>query len=158
LTREEKIKAARKIRDAGQTYAGIAGALGVSTTTVYRWLNPVQTAPYRNGRAIDPERTRRADREYNRRHGSRCDRCGQDRPRQAKGPLCIACIQDEVDRRARRIEREWAAGRSMSEIAKGLGWTVNHLSRELHKLRERGYSLPYRHRLAEPRFPDQVAA
>jgi transposase len=60
-----------------------------------------------------------------------------------------------VDARARKIEGWWAGGLTLREIADRLGWTKGHISHEIHRLREKGYSLPYR---AGAKFPEQVAA
>ncbi len=159
MTRAEKVARARELRDGGARYQAIAEQLDVSTTTIYRWLNPERVAPYRNGRAIDPERTRELDRRYSATHRTECERCGGDRPRGSHaGPLCRTCISADADRVARQIEGWWTDGISSPEIQRRLGWTKGHLARQIHLLREKGYELPYRYRMAKPRFPDQVAA
>jgi transposase len=165
MTRSEKIAKARGLRAEGLKYRDVAEELGTSTTTIFRWLNPERTAPYRNGRACNPERTREIDREYNRRHPGKCPECGgaMARTTARAGGKCQACRQDEIDRRSRQIERWWAEGLGQREIASRLGWTINRLHVEKHRLREAGYKLPYRrsvHPTADgtPRFPEQVAA
>lgn len=159
MTREQKIKNARELRAQGLTYAETADYLGGSISTVYRWLNPERTAPYRNGRAIDPERARAYDREYRRNLRINCPQCAG--PMKPESTLCQPCHEDEVDRRARQIERWWAEGLTMAGICERLGWTMGHLAVEFHRLREKGYDLPYRYvegKRAGHKFPDQVAA
>jgi transposase len=161
VTREQKIAKARELR--GQrprpTYREIAEALGVSTGTVYRWIN--RTASYCNGREINPERARAHDRRYNKekRFYPDCPRCGAKMS--PKSSLCEGCRVDEIDRRARQIEAWWGDGLKFREIADRLGWTVGHLSVEMDRLRSKGYHLPYRYKLgrrAGAKFPEQVAA
>lgn len=59
--------------------------------------------------------------------------------------------------RDRQIEEWWNEGLSLREIGERLGWTEKHLTVEIHRLREAGYNLPYRHR-GYDRFPEQVPA
>jgi transposase len=165
LSREQKIEKARELRAAGWKYRQIADRLGISTSTAYAWVNPERVAPYRNGRAIDPKRTRAYDREYSRTHRAACPQCGGEMSRttERSGGKCAACHADDLDRRRRQIEGWWSAGLPMPEIAANLGWQRSHLSVEMHRMREQGYSLPYRravHNTADgkPRFPEQVAA
>lgn len=158
MTREQKIAKARKLRAQRLTYSEIADRLGVPLSTVHRWINPERTAPYRNGRAVDPERARLVDRIYNRTHRAECPSCGgeMDRGTGRKGGICATCRADEVDRRARQIERWWAEGLTLNEIADALGWSAGHVKHEFHLLREKGYDLPYRYSLSKSRFPEQV--
>lgn len=159
MTREEKIAKARELRAAGTGYQEIADSLGIGCSTAYSWINSERVAPYRNGRAIDPERARAYDRVYGATHRSECERCGGDRPRgNHGGGLCEACIQDDVDQKGKSLEEMWANGLTIKEICSRLGWTKGHFSVEIHRFREKGYELPYRYKLSKPRFKGQVAA
>lgn len=159
LSREQKIEKARELREQGATYREIGEKFSVSTSAIYRWLNPERTASYRSGRACNPERARKLDREYNRRHRGECPQCGGEMARKTArvGGKCRACHEDEADRRARQIQQWWAEGLGQRQIAKRLGWSINHLSVEKHRLREAGYNLPYRYKSGR-RFTDQVQA
>jgi transposase len=163
MNREQKIQKARELRAGGEKYREIAEEFGVSTTAAYAWVNPERVAPYRNGRAINPERARETDRLYRKTHRTACTRCGGDRPRQTKGPHCRACIEDAADARGRKLERLWAEGLPLRQIASQMGISLNVLSTDMHRFREKGYDLPYRRRVhstadGKPRFPEQVAA
>lgn len=137
-----KAERAQEMRQAGFKFREISEELKAPIQTVWGWVNPDR----RNGRAIDPARTRVLDLEYNKRNRRSCSRCGGDRPRQFTGPICKRCIQDDVDSRGKQIERWWAEGLTLGEIAERLGWTEKHVGSELHRLREKGYELPYRYR------------
>lgn len=159
LSREQKLVRAKELRGSGLTYREIGEQLGVSTGTVYRWLNPERVAPYRNGRAINPERARALDKRYSRekRYYVDCPQCGNKMHQDSS--LCEGCRADDVDRRARRIEAWWAEGKLMREIADLLGWSRGRLSMEFSRLRAKGYGLPYRRAVypnGKPRFPEQV--
>lgn len=159
VSRGEKIAKARELRGTGAGYREIADELGIGCSTAYAWLNPERVAPYRNGRAINPERARASDRVYTATHRSECGRCGGDRPRgKHGGDICERCIQDDVDRRGREIEAMWADGLSRKEIGARVGWSRNQTAVEIHRFREKGYELPYRYKLSKPRFKDQAAA
>lgn len=113
-------------------------------------------------------RCRRSDFETKMANRVPCAACGGptgNTPGQKRGDgrpegerLCRAC--DEAGRRAvadergRRIQRWWAEGLSTAEIAVRLGWSKNHLSAELDRLRRRGFDLPYRYHLSRPRYPE----
>lgn len=156
MTREEMQSKAQRMREEGATYREIAEAFSASITTIYRWLNPERTRPYRNGRACNPQRARDYDRAYREAHKAECPQCGTKM--KPESGLCISCHEDRRDARARKIEKWWEEGLTGPEICTRLGWTKEHLAVEMHRMREMGYSLPYRYRLSEPRFPEQVAA
>ena len=111
------------------------------------------------------EQLREYDRRYNDENRADCPRCGYvygkgsgtksggHDPR-LNFSACPGC----TERRCQQIVKWWAEGRSMKEIEAELDWTHDRLSVELHRLRERGYDLPYRRRMSKPRFPEQVAS
>jgi transposase len=156
VTRDQKIASARELREQGFYYREIGERYGVSFSTVYRWLHPERAKEFRHR---NREALRAYDREYNRTHRAECPSCGgeMDRETGRGGGICAGCRADEVDRRAAKIERWWADGLTLKEIAQQLDWSEGHISNELHRLREKGYDLPYRHRGFD-RFPDQAPA
>lgn len=169
MTREQKVAEAKRLRSEGLIYREIGERLGVSLTVVYRWLNPISAEKRRISDRAYRERNRakrRAyDRQYKRTHKAECPQCGgkMDRSTARRGGLCLPCHEDRVDSRARQIERWWGEGLKLKEIAAKLGWSEGHLSVEMHKLREKGYDLPYRRAVhntpdRKPRYPEQVAA
>lgn len=169
MTREQKIAKAHVLREQGATYRVIADRFGVSATTVYRWLNPDYAEASRAFSRAYKDRNREAvraqNREYVRTHKAECPECGGEMNRGTgrHGGKCAGCHADDIDRRARQIEKWWAGEWTLKQIAAELGWSVNHISRELHRLRAKGYELPYRrpvHPTADgtPRFPEQVPA
>jgi len=164
VRREIKIERARKLREEDPkrwTYEALGRRFGVSTPTAYRWLNPeyerrqqAASLAYKNR---NREEVRAKNREYKRATRPDCPQCGS--PMSHKSTLCEECRADEIDRRARQIEGLWAEGLPLKEIADRLGWTLDRLAYEMHRLREKGYELPYRYDLnGNAKFPEQVAA
>jgi DNA-binding CsgD family transcriptional regulator len=93
-------------------------------------------------------RRRAYKRTWDREHPETCRRCGG-----LKGPghrerLCRPCWltqeQERMQPRAERIVAWWAEGRTLAEIGAHLGWSKGHVTNHLHRLRAKGYDLPYR--------------
>lgn len=142
---------AQELRKEGLTYDEVSAGVGASLSTVYRWVNPGKTAAYRNGRAIDPERARAMDREHYRKYKKgwgRCSRCNGEMSRDHDGGTCESCRSAAIDARAKRIEGWWAEGLLMREIAAELNWSKERIALEIHRLRGKGYNLPYRNKIA----------
>lgn len=173
MTRAEQIRRARELRAQGLSFTAIGEALGRS----YKWVRshthdvPLPERECRwcgeSYRPTDPraqycsDRCRKAfcDDE----HRAACVDCGVKLSAgsswrgQGRCAPCHRHQEDErLDSRRRQIEQWWAGGLSRKQIASLLGWSDGHLSVELHQMRERGYSLPYRRRFSKPRFPDQA--
>lgn len=51
--------------------------------------------------------------------------------------------------RAHQIEAWWAEGLTFRQIAARLGWSIDHFSAEINRLRREGYNLPYRRTAAQ---------
>ena len=115
------------------------------------------------------ERHREELRAYDRRYGDEnraaCPHCGCEygkwsgRVDGSAAPRldftnCPGCAAERRD----WIVGMWDQGASMDEICEPLGWTKNHLSKEMDRMRRDGYSLPYRRKLRNPAYPEQVAA
>lgn len=161
MTREEKIAKAQRLRDKGLKLREIAEVMGLS-------------GPRTAWRLVNPER----DREQNRARNDKkraweaaqprgvCQDCGAETGLAAfRGTKrCFVChVFSEAERvevRAHKIEEWWSEGLTLLEIADKLGWSKGHVSMEMHRLREQGYELPYRHQHHKnlPRFPEQAAA
>lgn len=140
------IKQARELREDGLTYDAIGRRLGVGKTTVWRWLNPeAAKAENANRRPAQRayERAKRAKRACGALLGP-----GSAYPSHAR-TRCAACHRaEEAERvavRGHKIERFWAQGLSLREIADEFVWMVNHLTVEMHGLRAKGFDLPYRY-------------
>lgn len=71
--------------------------------------------------------------------------CACGRRRDAKAERCQLCRREDRHERAERIERWWAEGLTLRQIAAKLEWTTNHAGVEVRKLREMGYDLPFRY-------------
>lgn len=160
MTRAEKVATARQMREGGALLREIADRFGVSTSTVDAWLNDQDGSKARARKA---------------RYRGVCEDCGAPTSGTRSGldhapRWCKACGVEhgkEIQRRvlaARHAERDrlieawWNEGLSRREIADRLGWTFGHVQVEVCRLRERGYSLPYRYALRHPKHPEQVAA
>jgi transposase len=165
VKREIIIQRARKLREEGWGYQRIADRYKVSVATAYRYSNPESLERKRENdaryRDKNRDRRRKQDRESRLRTRPNCPRCGN--PMAHRSVLCEGCRADEVDRRARQIEKWWAEGLPIWEIAEELGWSEVHAGVEIVRLREKGYKLPYRRavhttRSGEPKHPEQVAA
>lgn len=151
MNREQKIARAKELRAEGMTYGKIAAKVGSSYATVYRWLNPdyieKQRQASREWKARNKKHCAKYDKEYKESHRGECSQCGGEMDRYYDGGVCSSCRFDNRDRRARKIERWWAEGLSIREIADRLAWSEGSLSREMGHLRRMDYDLPYRYRV-----------
>jgi DNA-binding CsgD family transcriptional regulator len=159
VTRAEKVAKAQELRRSGLKLREIGEQMGAAVSTVDCWLN-------------DPDLARLRARKAS--YAGVCEDCGGPTSGTSSGfarvpRWCRTCAKPHkqaASRRAlaaihadrdRQIEVWWNEGLSMNEIADRLGWSRAHVQVELHKLRERGYHIPYRYALTRPRFPEQVA-
>jgi len=164
VTRSEKITKAKELGANGLNNREIADELAISPSCVWKWRNPERTKEWNLRDAHDPKRKAKK-RAWDREHRRRCQDCeglmgiGSRR----RSTRCHTCHElreaARVDRRARKIEKWWADGKDLPWIAKSLGWSRGHIGVEFHRLREKGYDLPYRyeHWKNEPVFPEQEA-
>lgn len=171
MTREQKIERTRELRAEGLTYREIGERLGL-TTRIARYYAKVAKVYDRKcatcGEPFEPEhgkeltcspecwrvaedaRKRAWDRAHPKAHKTECPQCGgeMERATARRSGICQACHEDEVDRRARQIERWWAEGLLLKEIASRLGWSLGHIAQEFDRLRAKGYNLPHRYRVS----------
>lgn len=140
---------ARKLRERGWGYEAIGLRLGISKSTAYRWLNPDYDQRHleaaRDWKRRNRKRQRAYNRAYNDEHKGTCASCGGETVRGAVSGICAACRTDEADRKARKVVRLWAEGKSMKEICAEMGWSKGHLGKVMDRYRAQGYDLPYRY-------------
>lgn len=150
---------ARRLRAEGLGFQAISDALGVAYSTVYKRLNPAARRRYDR---TSNERRVEAKRDHARRTRATCDRCGgglragSGHPSRSSG-LCATCRRQENDARValrdRELERLWAEGLKIREIADRLAMTPGHVGIEITRARQRGADLPRRHRRRPAVFP-----
>jgi DNA-binding CsgD family transcriptional regulator len=137
---------AATLRAEGQTYHEIANALGVSTTTVYSWLNPEYA-----------ERQRRSSREAKRRRQiARCRDCGSplayDRQ---ENDRCGECqVEHDFGDRRDRILAAYNRGERAEEIAAREGMTATAVSSCVVDWRARGRHVALRIRPDRDKWPE----
>ena len=142
----DQLAKARTLRADGERYEDIAAQLGVSTSTAHRWLNPDSAA-----------RDVAFKRETRDRYAGSCADCGE--PTSGKSyrdvsERCVECARhkrrgDDHERMAAESARIRALrdqGLTIAEIAAEMGMTPGALGVKIHRLRRRGYGLPYRRR------------
>lgn len=147
MTRPKQIARAGELRAQGLTYAEIGARLGVDKSAVWKWLHQERAAEWRL--RDDPDRTRRRAWEHSAKGRGTCARCGRLKGFSSyKNLHCHRCRveldAERVDARGQLIVAMWAEDRSRREIAAQLGWTTNHVSVEVDRLRKKGYDLPKR--------------
>ncbi len=139
---------AKRLRAEGLMLKEITERLGRPRSTVHA--------------AVTEENVRRRaykrvwDREHYR---GTCERCGGLTGKRHRERLCRPCwVEQErepVHARAERIVAWWAEGLALAEIRERLGWSKGHLSMEMHRLRAKGYDLPFRYRRKQARPPTE---
>jgi DNA-binding CsgD family transcriptional regulator len=134
---------AKRLRAEGLTWREISERMGKPRTTVQAAV----TGGQRN--ALRRAYRRAWDRAHYR---GTCEHCEGPvgRQRRDRERLCRLCwVEQErrrVHARAERIVAWWAEGRTLAEIGKRLGWSQGYVGAEMHRLRAKGYDLPYRRR------------
>lgn len=148
ITRAEREKVVRDLRDEGLLMREIGERLGLSVKTISDYLN-------------DPGGKRcRARKESYR---GACVDCGAatngSNGRGSNAPKrCQACSnvvsaerkREEFAGYRRMVEEMWAEGMTGRQMADALGWTARNPNRYISDLRSRGYNLPHR------RTPEQI--
>jgi FixJ family two-component response regulator len=61
------------------------------------------------------------------------------------GSVCAACVQAAKEARWREIQRLWAAGLSLREIAAQLGISHKNVGAQMGWMRAAGWDLPHRY-------------
>jgi hypothetical protein len=92
------------------------------------------------------EQKRRWDRENTARLYDQCS-CGAQKLKRSEA--CQACSERQAASVRQGIVEMWAAGMTWGEIGRELGWTKNHLSAEIGRMRRMGYDLPHRRTLEQ---------
>lgn len=141
-TPERVAEAIRLREEEGLIYREIGERLGVSTGTAFEWC-------------ADPDGSRLRARKAG--YRGACIKCGATTSGcngPGKAPLrCIPCGQEHVAEVKRaghramveRVERLWAEGRTLRQIALAMGWANKHVAASLiARLRSEGCDLPHR--------------
>jgi len=164
MSDDARIAEAHRMRADGALLREIADTFGVATSTALRWTKPGEMersrASAREWKARNAERNRAAYNAYNAdpKNRGRCLTCrGLMGVGHHQDGECRSCATARVHERALHIVEMWAQGDSGHEIAASLGFTEGYLSVEIGRLRRKGYSLPYRYRLAAPRHQHLAA-
>ena len=176
MSRASKITKARKLRAQGLTYREIGERLGMTLSTIKRWLNPTYAASQRAAnrrsfrkhqearaegnrrwRLSNPEAVKRHRRTHREKHAGRVargEREHQDRYREANRLKIVA--QQEVRKAVRRGELERPDN---CEVC-GTGGRLHAHHHDYDKPLEVEWLCPPCHieRHHKPRFPEQVAA
>lgn len=150
------------------SYAAVGAALGYCPSTVWKALNSDARRRYYQRDANYPGRREAKNAESRKLTDVQCLDCPTFLTRGSIRKGSKRCWPCELERRIASAEPTraqivewWAAGRTLAQISEALGWTKNHLSVEIARMRDAGYSLPYRYK---PRtrehfkHPEQVAA
>jgi hypothetical protein len=97
---------------------------------------------------------------------ARCPRCGAELCVGSRNPsnrpdLCATCEREVKHERwlakAQEVERLWAEGLKIREIAERFDSTPGSMQVTIARLREQGFNLPYRHRHTQYKHPELAA-
>jgi DNA-directed RNA polymerase specialized sigma24 family protein len=59
---------------------------------------------------------------------------------------CAECVSRRHEERCQQVERMWAEGATLREIAAALGTTIGAVGVQIHRMRAEGRDLPFRRR------------
>lgn len=157
MRRNQQIKKAKELASQGWSHRRIGERLGVSGSTVTKWLNPDSVREW-NRRDNELRRDAKLA-EAKTRDGRPCVECGTPLTRnavRAGGVRCRECQHDRERRqrlaRRHRIEYLWGLGRSLREIADDLGSTPGSVNVEITSMRrEGGWDVPHRYAMQDGR-------
>jgi DNA-binding CsgD family transcriptional regulator/ribosomal protein S14 len=127
VSRDDLIARARSRRAQRATLTEIAGELGVSTTTVARWVDPDQARR-------DRERSRQA--KLARRVP--CERCGRPLSYQRAGGVCRQCLIDDAHARIDQVADLYREGLDAPEIAREVELAEGYVAILLSRLARGG--------------------
>jgi transposase len=126
-SRDEPIARARSRREQGALLREIADELGVSTTTVARWLDPAQARRMRE-RSREAKLARRVP----------CERCGRPLGYQRTGGVCRGCVLGDAHARMDRVAALYGKGLEAPEIAREVGLAEGYVAILLTRLARAG--------------------
>lgn len=147
MTRIEKAAEVARLRAEGWTGTRIAKHMGLSTSYTYALIH-------------DPDGSKDSKRKREK-YGGACEECGTrtSYAKNAPARFCpehahlhpnvqahAAAQREATARRTRTIERLWAEGYTLKQIAAVFGWSMGHVAVEFHRARANGADLPYRYR------------
>ena len=122
-SRDDLIARARSRREQGALLREIAEEMGVSTTTVARWLDPAQARRMRE-RSREAKLARRVP----------CERCGRPLGYQRTAGICRGCVLDAAHARMDRVAALYREGLEAPEIAGAVGLAEGYVSILLTRL------------------------
>ena len=126
-SREDLIARARSRRARGALMRDIAAELGVSTTTIARWLDPTQA-----------ERMRERSRQAKLARRVPCQRCGQPLGYQRTEGICRPCSIGDAHARIDRVAALYGDGLDLPDIARRVGLAETYVSILLARLARDG--------------------
>lgn len=139
-----------KLRATGMTWRQVAEAIGLSYSTAYRLAHPEyeerQRAKSREWKARNKEHRRRYDARW---HTGVCVECGGPchKATTSARVVCRSCRHDRHVAGVKELERLWADGLSIADIAERLGCARGSITKRIHDARVAGADLPYRYRV-----------
>ena len=126
-SRDDLIACARARRAQHVTLSEIAAELGVSTTTVARWIDPDQA-----------ERDRERSRQSKLARRVPCERCGRPLSYQRTDGVCRRCTIDDAHARIDRVAALYADGLETSDIARQVALAEGYVAILLTRLARAG--------------------
>lgn len=149
MNHEERVAEAERLQDEEKlSKAEIAERMGVATKTIYRWLVPgyreKDLATSRDWKRRNKDRTKEYDKRNHEEARVPCPSC--EKPMEPDASLCQACRSRVREQRAELLERWWAEGILVKEIARRLGWSEGYAGVEIVTLRKAGRNFPYRYK------------
>jgi transposase len=125
--RDDLIARARACRAQGMLLRDIAAELGVSTTTVARWVDPAQAQRMRE-RSRQAKLARRVP----------CQRCGRPLGYQRTEGVCRSCLIGDAHARIDQVAALYGDGLDLPDIARQVGLAEGYVSILLGRLARAG--------------------
>lgn len=118
-----QLERARLLRARGLSRRQVAEQLGVSVTTLARWLDPSYAS-----------RERERSREAKRRRRRPCGRCAAPLSYDRSGGLCRSCQHQDALARHEQVARLYQSGLQFGQVAQRTGLSEGHVRAVLARL------------------------